>query len=195
MIPAQNLIANPTAMALNADRGARHRVTALTGADARAFEALFEACLLGSVGFAAALLTMGASVNAVNENGDTPLIHAAVQGNACLVEFLVEAGAEINARNDHGITALMEAAFWGNLEAVEVLVKHGAEILCQDRAGRNALQWAIIAGREEVINFLFAKRGHLRARFLDRDGSRGPVHSSSSLESAGREGTRRFELL
>ena len=140
----------------------------------RAEKALCEACLLGRLGFVAALLDMGVSVDARNEDGDTPLMHAAVQGNPKIVQLLLAADADVEAQNPYGITALMEAAFWGNVEVVELLLQHGASLTCRDRAGRNALQWATKGDRKEVIDFLFSRRNQQRDEFLrseDKGGS------------------------
>lgn len=161
----------------------------------RANQALFDACQLGRRGFVTALLDMGASVHARNEDGDTPLIYAAVQGNAEVVKLLVAAGADVDAQNPHGITALMEAAFWGNLEVVELLIRHGARLKCQDRAGRTALQWAMNGDRKEVVDSLFSRRNELRDEFLKVECKGGSNGFHREPDFTRREGMRLLWLL
>ena len=48
---------------------------------------------------AALLLAAGADVAAATDDGDTPLMFAALRGSAPLVELLCDAGADVNARN------------------------------------------------------------------------------------------------
>jgi ankyrin repeat protein len=160
----------------------------------RANQALFDACQLGRMGFVTALLDMGASVHARNEDGDTPLIYAAVQGNAQVVKLLLAAGADVEAQNPHGITALMEAAFWGNLEAVEILIRHGARLECQDRAGRTALQWAMNGEGKEVVDSFFSRRNELRDEFLKLKGKGGSMGFHQESGFTRREGITLFEL-
>jgi ankyrin repeat protein len=64
--------------------------------------------------------------------GCTPLMAAAMNGNAEIVRILLEAGADVNARmrpagGTPGKTALLFAAQEGHTEIVDVLRKAGAE--------------------------------------------------------------------
>ena len=57
------------------------------------------------------LLSAGASVNAKNRNGETPLIYAAEYNtNPDVLRVLLSAGAGVNDRDALGRTALMHAA-------------------------------------------------------------------------------------
>ncbi|MGH9764929.1 MAG: ankyrin repeat domain-containing protein, partial [Blastocatellia bacterium] len=55
------------------------------------------------------LLDRGVDVNAVNDDGDTALMNAAVYGSQLCVELLIRRGANVNARNKQGMTALKAA--------------------------------------------------------------------------------------
>ena len=118
--------------------------------------ALLEACLLGRVGFVESLLKMGASVHIRTDEGDTPLILAAVQGSDAAVHRLIDAGADLDAHNGHGLTALMEAAFWGNLDVARTLIQRGADVRVTDSKGRTALYWAVHEGRQAIVDLLEA---------------------------------------
>jgi ankyrin repeat protein len=79
----------------------------------------------------------GASPNARDVAGNTPLMHAAVYGNVASVQLLLDHGADVNATNAAGATALMRAAF--DYEKVRVLVERGADVNARSALGNTAL--------------------------------------------------------
>jgi ankyrin repeat protein len=117
---------------------------------------LLEACLLGRIGFVESLLKLGASVHVRSDEGDTPLMLAAVQGSCGVVSRLIDAGSDLDAVNGHGLTALMEAAFWGNTEVVQLLLERGADASATDCQGRTALDWAVHEDRRDIVDLLDA---------------------------------------
>src|SRR5436305_12620664 len=70
--------------------------TALRNGDARAIRAALD---------------NGASVNAHDEHGNTPLMLAAVYGDVASMKVLLERGAPINSTNAEGATPLIRAAY------------------------------------------------------------------------------------
>ena len=69
----------------------------------------------------------GASVNAVDTGGITPLIGAALAGRVETVQELLNRGATVSPMSDGGMTALRAAVgFNGNVEIVRMLLEHGA---------------------------------------------------------------------
>jgi ankyrin repeat protein len=87
-------------------------------------------------------LAHGASVDARDAAGNTPLMHAVVYGDASCVRLLIDRGAKVNATNAAGATALMRAAF--DHEKVRMLIEHGAEVNARSSLGNTAL---ILAAR------------------------------------------------
>jgi ankyrin repeat protein len=75
---------------------------------------------------AQALLAAGASVDAVYEEGDTPLHYAARQGDADGARALLEAGASVDAANNYRRTPLVFAVRRKKYNVVRVLLKAGA---------------------------------------------------------------------
>ena len=85
------------------------------------------ACQNGSAPMIDLLLKHGASSNAPNALGTTPLMIAAASGNADAVLTLLNHGADPNARESaHQQTALMFAANLDRGDAIRVLIDHGA---------------------------------------------------------------------
>jgi ankyrin repeat protein len=92
------------------------------------------------------LLEKGASVNAKDNTGMTPLIHAAMNGNPRLAEILLAKGADVNAvtvEDAHGavkngkiaigsLTPLLMAATYGPADLVNILLDAGAKVNAQD---------------------------------------------------------------
>jgi ankyrin repeat protein len=92
------------------------------------------------------LLEKGAEVNAKDPQGITPLIQAAMNGNAKLAEMLLAKGADVNAvtgSDTHGsvkngkiaiglLTPLLMASTYGPADLVRMLLDAGAKIDAQD---------------------------------------------------------------
>jgi cytohesin len=71
--------------------------------------ALYQAARMDATEVAALLIARGADVNARTKGGKTPLMMAAIDGNARVARLLLEHHAEVNARANDGATALVEA--------------------------------------------------------------------------------------
>jgi ankyrin repeat protein len=75
------------------------------------------------------LISQGVDVDAVDNNGDAPLVMAAYLGHDEILRLLLEAGADVTAV-DPGMkaTALHAAAYAGRTEAARLLIAHGIDI-------------------------------------------------------------------
>lgn len=99
---------------------------------------LFEAVRDGSVDRVARLLEADpAQVNARDDQGSTPLIHAAMYGDEAVVRLLLEKGADPNAKNDTGVTALMQVT--NSVAKARELLEAGAEVNAQSGIGNTPL--------------------------------------------------------
>jgi ankyrin repeat protein len=85
-------------------------------------------------------LERGASPNARDAAGNTPLMLAAVYGDAACLELLLDKGADVNATNKAGATALMRAAY--DYSRVSLLVRHGADVNARSALGNTPLMLA-----------------------------------------------------
>ncbi|KAM4706377.1 ankyrin repeat and SAM domain-containing protein 6 [Rhinophrynus dorsalis] len=75
-------------------------------------------------------------VNAVNADGASPLMIAAVTGKLELVQLLVDKSADINKQDSvHAWTALMQATYHGNKEVVIYLLNQGADVTLRAKNG------------------------------------------------------------
>ncbi|MCA1959573.1 MAG: ankyrin repeat domain-containing protein [Desulfomonile sp.] len=109
------------------------------------------------------LLDEGADINAPDEDGVTPCMQAAVQGDAELVELLLQRGADVNRKDAMGSTALSLAIEGGNPRVVKAL-------LARDRArGSVELIEASRSGRGDVVKVLL--QGGANANAQDEQGN------------------------
>jgi len=87
------------------------------------------------------LLAEGADIDEKEAaSGSTPLITAALFGNAEIAELLIEAGAAVNAKNNDGSTALHTAAFLCHPEVLRLLLDNGADKSLRNNGGSTALE-------------------------------------------------------
>ena len=68
----------------------------------------------------------GADVNALGDEGETPLHQAALGGHKEVAELLIAKGADLNAKS-YGETPLDLAIRLGQTETAELLRKHGGK--------------------------------------------------------------------
>ena len=111
----------------------------------------------------AALIRQGADVNAVDANGDAPLIIAAYKGYTEIVRELLEAGADVGVL-DPGMkaTALHAAAYAGRADAARLLIQYGIDVDKQGPYnGYTALHDAIWQNNVEVARVIIEARPNL----------------------------------
>ena len=93
-----------------------------------------------------------------DDNGETPLYHAARTGSLRQVKQLLAKGADPNAANAKGLTPLHQAAYWGETDIVELLLKSGADPKADNGKGWTPLHSAALAaglsGRKKIMNLL-----------------------------------------
>ena len=87
---------------------------------------------------------------AVQKDGWSPLHYAATGGSAPIVKLLLSKGAPLEARSPNGSTPLMMAARYGNENAVDALLAAGADRTAKNDLGMDASAFAASAGREKL---------------------------------------------
>ena len=107
--------------------------------------------------FARLVAENSAAVNRNGSGGSTPLMYAALYGDAESVRQLIERGANINAANDGGLTALMLAA--DDAEKTRLLLEHGADPNATSAENRTALAIALGNRRSAPVVKLLLDHG------------------------------------
>lgn len=110
------------------------------------------------------------SVNGKGQGGWTPIMYAALYGEAEAVRLLLAQDADPNAQNDGGGTALMYAI--EDVEKTRLLLDRGADANARSGDGRTALLIAVgRAGSNAVVKLLLEKGASASARLPDGRGA------------------------
>jgi len=128
--------------------------------------ALHWAVRADDLGTAELLIRAGANVSAANRAGATPMLLAAINGNAAMIEKLIAAGADPNAAlTKTGDTALMMTARTGKADAVQVLLDHSAQANAKENWGdTTALMWAVSERHPAVVKLLIERGADVNAK-------------------------------
>jgi ankyrin repeat protein len=131
------------------------------------------------------LLTAGANANAVDAEGQTPLMLAADIGSAEITRLLLGAGgaASINAKDKQGKTALMYLPRYpeSKSDVARVLVTAGANVNEVNEAGQTALMSASVAGSTEVTRVLLESSAAVNVK--DKQGMTALMYSAKSASA------------
>src|SRR5215471_17955882 len=79
----------------------------------------------------------GADVNAVDDQGQTPLMYSASVGSLEAMKYLLTKGANVNAQSGSGLTSLMLSAT--DINKVRLLLDRGANVNASTKVGRTVL--------------------------------------------------------
>ncbi len=90
----------------------------------------------------------------VNKTGWTPLHYAATTGQLAVIRLLIENHAYIDAESPNGSTPLMMASMYGTPEAVKLLLDEGADPTLKNQQGLTALQFAQRASRPDAAELI-----------------------------------------
>jgi ankyrin repeat protein len=133
----------------------------LLAGDIAEAEALVRAIRISDVSGVKAALQHGANPNRPDDEGDTPLMDAAVYSASGCMKLLLDRGADPNARDKRGGTALMRSVW--DLEKVRLLLARGAEVDAASALGIRALMVAANrAGASDVVKLLLDRKADPR---------------------------------
>jgi ankyrin repeat protein len=131
--------------------------------------------------------------------GATPVMRAAKNGDAAAIRLLLSHGADPTIAQKNGTTALMLAAGLGRglgvfakdygtegdlLEAVKLLVEHGVDVNAINNSGQTALHFAAQAS-DDIVRYLASHGARLDVK--DKQG-RTPVEMALGVGLRGRAG-------
>jgi ankyrin repeat protein len=100
------------------------------------------------------LLSAGTDPNGNEANGSTPVMMAALVGDAAVVKALLRAGVDINRQDISGHTALIMAAGSHCADCVDFLLASGANLDLRDNEGDTALTLAAQLDETEIVSML-----------------------------------------
>ena len=98
------------------------------------------------------------SVDVPNDEGLSPLMHAAKKGYTSIAKLLLDHGADTTFTTSSGKTAMSMASFFGHVEMVELLIQHHAPWDIPSKSGLYPIHSAVSGGNLEVVRY-FLDRG------------------------------------
>lgn len=107
--------------------------------------------------------------NDEDENGNSPLIFASLQGKEEFARTLVDQGTFVNHQNHNGETALYWAASEGNEPIVDLLIENGANLNICNLDGVTPLHVASANGHCNIIAKLIKNGAYINAQDEEKD--------------------------
>jgi ankyrin repeat protein len=132
----------------------------------------------GSPEIIALLVDRGASLEAKDDMGSTPLHYAATNPEKAVAAILVTHGADLAVLNKYGWSPFHEACLGGTVDVVEVLLAAGADVRIPDKDGCTPLHLAARNSCPGLIDLLLKAGAELNIK--DPFGST-PLHSAIAL--------------
>jgi ankyrin repeat protein len=127
------------------------------------------------------LIDEGASVDARDDEGMTPLLYAAREGHMQVAALLIAEGADLTAtepRDDR--TPLHLSAYLGSRGVVKELVASGAEVDAVDRIGLTPLYLAVHSGHRDIAEMLLDSGADVQGAGKTEDGPIDtPLHAAA----------------
>ena len=102
-------------------------------------------------------------INALQKNGETPLITAVTCGDDEMLQRVLQAGAGIEVRGPDGMSPLMHAIWHGHLKIAGVLLSRGAQVDAPT-SGWTPLHKACDMGDLNMVNLLLQNDADIEAR-------------------------------
>ncbi|EJF64724.1 ankyrin, partial [Dichomitus squalens LYAD-421 SS1] len=121
-------------------------------------------------------------VNAIDDDGRTPLHWAASSGSVDIVRFLIDQKADVNRGDSGGWTPLHIASSGGFDDVVRELLGAGAEVNRTNDKGITPLHYAASKSRIEIGKLLIARGADINAR--DK-ANQTPLHRAATTGSTG----------
>ena len=115
---------------------------------------IYDAAAYGNIEAVKKHLAAGTKADVKNDEGWTPLILAAGEGQKKIADLLISKGAEVNAMTDDGLTALFAAIAGSHKEIAEVLIAKGADVNARGFFGMTPLNMADDEGEKEMVDLL-----------------------------------------
>ena len=121
---------------------------------AKGISALSLACQNHQVKVVESLISKGAKVDLVLQDGATPLFMASRTGHVEIVSALIKGGAAVNYAKSNGATSILMASQMGHAEVVQALLNGGAATHRVRSDGASPLFMASHLGHTEVVKVL-----------------------------------------
>lgn len=117
--------------------------------------------LCSTVATARLILKAGASIEARNIRGESPVFMMVRKNRMEVLRLLLAEGASVQARNNYGLTPLHRAVREGSCEIADLLISYGAQVNAINDEGCTALHFA---DSREMAALLLARGAQINPR-------------------------------
>jgi len=94
------------------------------------------------------------ALEAVDDTGMTPLMHASWKSKLKTLKMLLDMGADVNGgQHEHNYSALHFASLAGSVDACGMLLEAGANPDAINTVKRTAAQMAAFVGKQYILNY------------------------------------------
>lgn len=139
-------------------RAIRKDIRLLNATDEHGRTSLMYACIRNDEGCLRELLSMGADVNLVDDEGVSALMLASFHGRFPIAHALIRHGADVDAKDrDQQDSCLLLACRNGHERVAVLLVKENADVHAVNRKGESAFLWSSFHGLERCVLALIAR--------------------------------------
>ncbi len=107
------------------------------------------------------------NINSRIENGMSPLMLAAMQGDSDVVQLLLKHNADVNLINDDENNALWFACVSNKLTIIRKLLEYGCDINNQNVNGATCLIYSSSTGKFDIVRELILAGADIRKQTLD----------------------------
>lgn len=114
------------------------------------------------------LFNHGALINSLDDQGNSPLMGAAYNGDIALVKYLLSKKADLKVINEEGVNLSQAAATSGSTDLLQFFTDQGLSLKNVDDVGQTLLHSAVHSGNTAIINYLLDKGLDINA--LDNSG-------------------------
>lgn len=124
---------------------------------------------INSLNIVRLLINHGADVNLQDNQGETALMWASIQGNEGIVEALMKKGPDVDLQNNKGWTALMYASANSHKNVLKMLLKNTTKVNLQDSDGWTALMLFSREGLQDEVKTLLEKGADVNLKSIEYD--------------------------
>lgn len=141
---------------------AKADVTLATSGDSAKETALHYAAINGDIDIARALLQNGANINALTDEGRSPLYCAVEEDQKEMVQFLItQKNVDVEGKGPRGWNSVLVASNQGFKESLEMVLTAGANVNVCNEEHDSAVHLAAENGRLDILKILIGENYHI----------------------------------
>ncbi|EAY01244.1 hypothetical protein TVAG_027120 [Trichomonas vaginalis G3] len=113
------------------------------------------------------LVSKGASINEVNEDGNNYLHVASMLGFNELVKMFISYGIDVDSKGKKGCTSLHFTALNNLPDTAQILLQHGADIDIGDVEGKTPIHYSVRQSNKEICKFLLQHNADVNRKDIE----------------------------